>query len=264
MKKSNLFENDKYITLTLYAFNMDKKERQLFLRNFFCNTSTVCLGDTLKTGLLLKFNNSLGFKEVEWQPDKDSFGYKPMKLDISDDYLSPYGMLVTNMYWFNREDEIVTFIIPIKEVKEVNHPQYNYSTLEMVIKFQSFLNKIYHKHIRTEIDFKSELKMSLKDRVLSYVYCVMAEGEHYCCEMSLHRKLKLKEKRYILDIMKDYVSFKPAIDQYECETCREYNEKCPYHMEFLKYETLKREYDECIKYGYIVSNSVLEALEDCK
>ena len=203
----------KYLIITILSKNKDK---QAILHNFFDDVHT----SKDRKGLLLKFNNSLGFKDVAWQIK--NHGYYKEDIKTPENYVSPVEILLDSMYWLNKKNEVVTFILPVTEMKFGHKHKFNYSTLELGIRFQSFLNKVYRDNIKVELELGDKPKLSLKEKVLSHIYCVTAEGEHFSCEMSMPRKLKNKELKYILDIMKDYVSFVPVIDQYECEVCKSY------------------------------------------
>lgn len=211
-----------------------------------------------RTGLLLKFNNSLGFRDVANQFDDINGNTVWRLVDTPKDYQSPVETLLDGIYWLNDKNEVATFIVPNKDMV---FDKYGYNTLEMMIKFQSFLYKVFGDKIRIEFKLGNRPKLSLKSKVLSYVYCTMTNGEYYCCEMSLPKFLKDKEIDYIINIMKGYVTFDPVIEQYECETCKEYHKEYPIHFEFSKRKTLERLYNTSLELGYLPEESVIEALE---
>lgn len=240
--------NANYVIISVFTTkkNMLKKEKHQFMSKMYSDDDYTT--QKVKNGLLIKFNNSLGFKDLEWQ--KEFYHIHEPKIESPDGYQTPYGNLLVNMYYLNRVDELVTFILPNKRFVHPNG--FNYTTLGLAVKFQSFLYKIYKNHIRIEIEFENNVNLSLKDKVLSYFYCVTAEGEHYDTEITLPRRLKEKEKEYILKNIKECVSYHPVITQYACEE-DDINgiPKEFYIAELRSYEKVVEERNECIGYGYI-------------
>lgn len=239
---------NQHVILRVYSETLP---RQKVLHSFFPDNYYV----HNQKGLILKFNNSLGFMNVSGQMVDGC--HLASKVKTSKNYLSPADLLITNMYWLNAKNEIVTFIIPVTEMK---FGKYSYSTLEMTVKFQSFLYKVYGRNIRIEMSIGDRPRIALKDKVLSFIYCVTAQGEAYSCEMSMHRGLKDKEINYILDIMKSYVSYDPVIRQYWCETCYNYHKDAPIHMEFTSRKYIKKLYNSCVEQGVVPDASIIEAL----
>ena len=94
------------IVMTVYgAKPMSYKERLRYAGKAFTHNYT----NEKNIGYLIKFNNALGFKKLEYDDEKYM-----TEIKSPDGYRSPYSLLLINRYFFNKENEIMTFVIPIR------------------------------------------------------------------------------------------------------------------------------------------------------
>lgn len=181
-----------------------------------------------KDGFLEKFNNSYGFKDVEWHTDGGAV--IEAVVESPEEYETPYVFLLTSRKFLDKPDELLTFIFDVKDVK---HPvdKFSYNTLDIMLKFQKFLYKVLP-DIRIEFDIlEDDFKPLYKHKILGHFIFCIAESEIVDTELSGHRLLKKKEVNYILNIVKEIVSYEPVLTQFWCETCHEYHPDCPYHIQ---------------------------------
>lgn len=184
--------------------------------------------DYLKKGFVHKFNNSYGYKDV--QEEFIDGSYLPPKVDTPDSYHTPEYLLVTGATFLNKKNELMSFIIPGRRVLHPNR-KYSYEPLDMVFDFQKFLYKIFP-DIRIQFELKDEnFKLPLKTFALGHFMTCFAYGEMCETEFSGDRLLKAKEIKYILDVIKQVVSFEPELTQFWCDTCYGYHKDYPYHIQ---------------------------------
>ena len=168
-----------------------------------------------KTSFIRKFNNACGYKCVL---DDDFCGYE-----------SPDEMLRCNSTFLDKKNELITFIVENKKVVNKNE-RYSYETLNILLKFQSFLYKVFS-DIRIEFKLKDEFELSLKEFALGHFMTCLAYNEHVETEFSAKEQLKEKEIEYIEKILSETVSFVPKVTQFWCETCYEHDKTRPYHIQ---------------------------------
>jgi len=212
------------IVMTVYgARPMSYKERLKYAAKAFTHNYT----SEKNIGYLTKFNNALGFKRLEYDDKKHV-----TEIESPDGYRSPYSLLLLNRYFFNKENEIMTFVIPDMTMKH-DVDKYTYKTLPMLFKFQSFLYKVFPNDLRIEFTIKPGIQYPTKANVLSYFWNCISEGECVDTELSISRELTKNEKSYVLDVIKHVVSYEPDISCFLCPTCMEYNPDYPYHIELI-------------------------------
>lgn len=220
------------IRMTLYTVvNKTYKERLEYLKEAYSGE----YDSEKRIHFLKKFNDAVGFKKAE-------------EMENPDEYLTPYSLFLQNIYFLDQSNEIASFII---EDKYFEHPikSYAYDSMDMLLKFQKFLYKIFPNDIRIEIAVEAQ-EVPLKKRVLSYFLNCIAESECVDAELSIPRKLSEKEEKYILNIVNQCIGYTAKIRCGLCETCFEYHPDAPYHIELVDVEYEKKEEQLSIKYGY--------------
>lgn len=188
-------------------------------------------------GIFMKFNNAYGFKSLINTDDN------------TEEYKTPYDLLITSLNFLNQPKELMTIIVDDTEYVHPNK-KYSYNTLDILLKFQNYLYYLFPKDIKVKIEIKKEYVLNVKQFALSYLFCCTAEGENVENEFSLPRYLKPKEKDYILNVMKQVISYEPIIYQYFCTTCYEYNKETPIHTEMNDKKRQEKAILDSINYGY--------------
>ena len=203
--------------MTVYSTrqNVSYKEKLSFMKKLLGDYYGLDKETWERTSFIRKFNNSYGYKCVL---DDDFYGYE-----------SPDGLLRCNATFLNKENELITFVVENKKVVNKNE-RYSYETLNTLLKFQSFLYKVFQ-DIRIEFKLKDEFELSLRDFALGYFMTCFAYDEHIETEFSAKEQLKQKDVEYIENIISQVVSFVPKITQFWCETCYEHDKTSPYHIQ---------------------------------
>ena len=157
------------------------------------------IGDShLYAGAIQKFSSAIGFSDVMDKPVIEHGFYTSSKYENPEEYLTPQQLLFSGMYFLNKPKEIVSFIVENKRMHH-NLRKYSYDTLEMLVKFQSFIYKIYGDKVRLEISISSSLKISVRDKLLSHFYLCYAESKYVDNEVMLNRFINKKETKYLID-----------------------------------------------------------------
>lgn len=166
----------------------------------------------LKSGFITKFSNALGFKKY------NSFEYE-----------TPKNIISNNLYAYPTGDVIVEFYI--KKGKTVAHDDsFEYENYTIGYKWANFLKKIF-----PELEISIEKKFNKpgrKESITSH-FLILLEVYPMCAETPLENKLSKDEIKAIEEMLniykKSYLKYK--LFQYECSTCKSYNEKYPIHLE---------------------------------
>lgn len=242
------------IRMSIYALkDVTEKEQLAFVHKMY--TYSDYLNDKPKLGAFEKFANGLGYKPLDWHYSENGIVEETVK--SPEGYVTPFMLLYDSACFFNEKNELLSFCVEVKDMKHTDD-KYNYNTLDIMLKFQEFLNKVYKGVIRIEFKFIKSAKLSVRDWLLSHFYNCVAMGEVYDTECSLPRMLNKKERKYILDTISRYVSYKPVLKQFYCETCAEYDNTRPYHT-YLADVACEKEYeDEAIQEGWFK-----EYLKEC-
>lgn len=234
------------IEMTVYSIkNISRKDQLKFVHKMYSYQYED--GKDLSLGVFEKFSSSLGFKPLDWHYGKQNT-WIAEEIASPEGYLTPYSLLIRSTQYFNRKKELLSFIVDIKDMKHTDD-KYNYNTLDMMIRFQEFLYKVYGKFIKIEFKFRSNSNVELKDWLLGYFYTVVAQGEHYDTECSTNRRLTKREKKYVLENISEYLSYKADILQYYCETCHEHDSSSPWHTELIDVKMEKKWEEEAIQKG---------------
>lgn len=203
----------KKIILTVYSNEeLTYKDKANYIGKAFSGKNS----GGIRLNFLEKFNNALGYQGIE----------------ETETSIKPYTCLLSGMEFLNRKNEIMTFIVD-DFLYEFSDSKYTYDTLSMILKFQKFLYKIFPNQIHIELDIKEEFTISLRDFVLSRFMIVKAEADFLIPELSIPRKLRDKEKEYILSILRHIMPVEPQIECYLCKACFKHNPETPYHIELL-------------------------------
>lgn len=237
----------KAIKMSIYSLkNVDEKEQLAFVHKMY--TYPYEDGHKAKLGVLEKFSNSIGFKPVDWHYDKNESNYIEEQVKSPKGYISPSSLLMRSTCFFNEKNELLSFVIGIKQF-EHSDSRYSYNTLELILKFQEYLYKVYGDHIKIRFKAMNSDKLDTKVWLLGHFYTVVAMGEHYETECALGKMLTKRERKYVLDNISRYVSYKCDIRQYYCETYESHDKKAPYHTELIDLEREKAWEQEDIKEG---------------
>lgn len=196
-------------------------------------------------GIFMKFNNAYGFKHIIYSNNNP------------ETYQTPYELLINNLNFLNKPKELMTIIVDDMEYIHYNK-DYTYNTLDILLKFQNYLYYLFPKDIKIKIEIKKEYTLNIKEFALSYLFTCTAEGEIVENEFSLPRFLKKKEKDYILNVMRQVVSYEPIISQNFCTTCYEHHKETPIHTEMNDKNLLKKEILASINYGYYKPSIIKE------
>ena len=216
------------IVMTIYSVGeLSLRERLRILRKFF--PSYYMGRNNFSKGHLLRFNNAMGFSDIEWQVSIDSCNKICPKIDSNEEYLSPYSLFMRGMYFLNNTDEICTFVINDEREYHQNK-KYSYNTLEMVLKLQNYLYR-FIPNIRIEIKIQPQFKISERDFLLSNFLTCLAENEIVDNECAVAHKTKDKDRKYIVSIFESLGAENVSFEQFYCETCEEYHPDRPYHTE---------------------------------
>lgn len=215
------------ITMTVYSVNfLTLKERLKVLRRFFNRRH---YNISFAKGLILKFNNSIGFADVEEQPITESPGvFYDKKVYANEDYESPYQMLLLGTYFTNKEREIVTFAVEDKRMY-CTDKRFSYNPMDIMIKWQNYLYRVFDSDIIIEFSIQDNFKMSLKNYYLSYALTCLAESEIVDNEIPLERPLSKKEAKSIERFFSKNLGIKGTVYSFWCDTCYEVNPDAPYH-----------------------------------
>ena len=224
------------ILLSVYSTrDLSLRERLRVLRRFYSNKHTY--GNNI--GYMKKFNNARGFSAVEYQAIFEEDGKmsngceKPPTIYFGKDYKSPYSLLVSGLRFLNKENEIATFIFDVEDIV-CPMQQYSYNTLNMAIYWQEFLYKVLGNSIVIKMSLEKEYTLSYKDFLTSYFLTCLAESECIDTSVAMPRPIHKKEEAYILAIYRTQLGINDAkIEQYLCETCKEYDPSNPYHTELI-------------------------------
>lgn len=234
------------IRMSIYGVkDVTRKEQLDFVHKMYTYSN---YNDKPKLGVFEKFANSIGYKPLDWHYSEN--GLIEEKVKSPKEYNSPLMLLIDKACFFNEKNELLSFVVEIKDIKH-SDSKYNYNTLDMMLKFQEFVYKIYSSFVRIEFKFIKDATLTLRDWLLSYFYTTVAMGEVYDTECSLPRMLTKKEKKYILNVISKYVSYKPDVKQFYCETCAENDKNRPYHTCLVDIDCEKEYEQEAIKEGWL-------------
>lgn len=216
------------IVMTVYSVKkLSLRERLRILRKFFpiyYNGK-----NNFNKGHLLRFNNAMGFSDIEWQVSIESCNRICPKIDSNVDYRSPYYLFISGMYFLNNDDEICSFVVDNTREYHQNK-KYSYNTLEMALKLQNYLYR-FVPDIRIEIKIQPQFKISEREFLLSNFLTCLAENEIIDNECSVAHPTKNKDKEYIISIFKSLGAEDISFEQFYCKTCAEYHPDRPYHTE---------------------------------
>ena len=162
-------------------------------------------------GYIESFNNKLGYKFDDY------------------DSASPYSLFTSNKVFFNKRDEVISFVINISDAEGISYP---FDILEMIMKFESFLcKKMRNKIVITHNLHSKSFKVSPKYKTLGYFLSCLSESMIVDTEFSAGFKLSIKDKRYIKNILKPLYKCDIEIDCFWCETCWGYDNSAPFHIQ---------------------------------
>ena len=214
------------IKLTITIPNTSYKQRLDFLSKLY--------GTTNDYGVLVTFNNALGFKPVSRYTSRPDGGYFiDPALPTPVDYKTPQVMLCNAMEFFDEDNEVISFVV---EDKNIWHPisKYSYNTTDVLFKLNNYIQKKFPMVKTQFVKMDDNYNQGLCAFVLSYFWKCLAYCD--CCDttVSTSRKLTSTERRQILRVMSKVVDYTPDIYQEWCETCHSYHKDSPFHTELIK------------------------------
>lgn len=223
------------IILTVSAIHdIPFNKKMEYVRGFF---SKYNYGeDSVQKGFLLKFNNSIGFNRVVHQPISAS-SYSCDKIENPECYKAPLELLSSGACFFNKRNEIISFVVDDCRQYHSNR-RFSYDPLDIILKFQNFLYKVFADDIKIEIIHK-DFNICPKIVCLSTFYIYYCIERYPETEVSISRLLKKKEIDYIINFFSK-LGDTVKIEQGWCETCYGYDHNNPYHVFFdIKTKTRK-------------------------
>ena len=215
-----------YIVMSVYAKGT-LEERLNILKKFYPG-----LYAQKKTkGIILKFNNAIGFSKVVDQPCGDERNYwnilSPAGIKTDDSDESPYLLLMKNSFFFNKKNEVTTFVVENKHIY-CEDERFSYNTMEIIMKFQKFLYKFFGLQIQIEFSFENKFELSHRQNLLSYFITCFAESEDVNNEIAVEKQTKKKDIKYITNIFKN-LGYNVEFVQFFCETCASHHPDTPWH-----------------------------------
>lgn len=214
------------IKLTITLPNATYKQRLNFLSRLY--------GTTEDFGVLVSFNNAIGFKPVSTYTSTPCGGYviEPT-VPTPTEYDTPYSCLCDAMEFFDTDNEVISFVM---EDKDIHHPikQYCYNTIDILFKMGNYLQKKFCGIQITYSKVEDDYKQSLCDFILTHFWTCLAYSEFCDTTVATHRKLTPVERRKILRVISKVVDYTPSIYQEWCETCYGYHKNSPFHTELIK------------------------------
>ena len=190
-------------------------------------------GYRINKSCILKFNNSLGFKNVVSLPNKFGGVITP-KIESPKEYFSPYDLLLNNMQVSFDGDELVNFTVRKKYIRHTD-TKYSYSTEEIIFKFKNFLEKVYP-WTTAYIEEKETIdKATVEDFILNkfFVGFIERKSRFVTVEFSIPKLIEERHIQKIKSILNQGEKSEVSINQYYCETCKSNNPKTPYHIELI-------------------------------
>ena len=203
-----------------YRLFVDKKLTPMERKRYI----TSLIGEYGKLGVINKFNNSIGFKAVSFDPVERTF---PSNELYPDGYKSPSTAILEALRVVSDENTIVYIEF---DGGYVSHPQkkYSYGVCDLFDKFFRFVKKVYPD---VKIEKVGKQEKNLLSVVFNHFYLCMAEGDFITAEISSSRLLDEKELEYLKKNLRVITKEKIDINQFYCETCAKYDKTHPYHIE---------------------------------
>lgn len=221
-----------FIKLTMTSKEgIDNLKRKEYINKFYRNCVTYSDGKR-NIGILDKFNNAIGFKNVMDYVDNQSVIHRAL-VDSPEDYKNPSDLLIWALSPCLIDNNIVSFTVKQEKIKHPNE-LYSYDTNVIMIKFKKFLEKIFP-NTNLSIEYLNELKdLSITDFVVNEFFLGLDYKEEYTVETSINRLLNDEEIDNVLKVLKTMTILNISINQSYCKTCSEYsNELSPYHIEIV-------------------------------
>ena len=228
-----------FIKVSVYSNELlSLKERKKYIEKMYSKPVTYSEAKR-KHGLVLKFNNAIGFKPVTTIVDNRSVVNRPIE-EVPEEYETPEDLLFENMRVPIESFNILEFYIPVKKVK---HPKqkFSYKTENIADKWIAFLQKVWPElHVKKEY-FEELPKLSLRDFAFQYFHKCLDEEFSYTIEFSSVARLTKEDIDYMLPKLQTLTKKTIAIHQYECEVCKynTFGEK-DVHIEIVYDEVAER------------------------
>lgn len=217
----------KYICISLKSLRtVSHADRKKYLNSLYGSLS----GN--KKGIIDKFNNAYGYKDVVDDIVSEYPTIRPAKVKSPKGYKSPKEVFYKGIEVDLTKNGVLQIIVPIEKYE---HPveQYSYSTKYMAYHLVDFLKKVYPDLIIESYLIEKKYKKR-RDFVLNYFYiCLDPTYDNYTIECSISKLLNENEINYIEGILREVVPYPIHINQAYCETCYGYDKKSPYHVEIV-------------------------------
>lgn len=221
-----------YINLKMKSKNdIDNLKRKEYLNKFY---ETHCFAPNGKRilNVIEKFNNAIGFKKVIGYTDNKCI-FHDAEVNSPENYKSPNEILLFGLNPCLVDNNILSVTVK-KEIFEHTVKEYTYDTDTIMIKFKSFLEKIFPDLI-IEMEYLDEIeKLSTPGFVLNEFFLGLDYEKVYTVEASVSRLLNKCEINHLLDTLKTITTLDISINQAYCKTCDEQsNGLTPIHIELI-------------------------------
>lgn len=228
-----------YIKVSVYSNDlMSLKERKKYIEKLYPSPVTYSEAQR-KHGLILKFNNAIGFKPVTTIVDNRSVVHRPAE-EIPEGYETPEDLIFEHMRTPLESFNILEFYIPVKKVK---HPkqQFAYKTEVAANKWIAFLQKVWPELEVSKAYVEEVPKLSLREFAFQYFFKCLDFSINYTIEFSSVALLTKEDIDYILPKLQTIAGTKIAVHQYPCEVCKynTFGEK-DIHIELVYGEVAER------------------------
>lgn len=222
-----------YVKLTLKSnkYDMSNIEKRRYIDKLYPREATYSK-KRRNMGMVHKFNNSIGFKNVTDCLDNYNCIIRSA-IKNPDDYITPEDLIFKSLKPSFKRFEICTFIVKNTTIK---HPinQYSFSTRKIMNKFARFLEKVFPETYCTIEILENNENITLEEDILNDFFLSISDSPFYTIEVSAPRKLTEDEVSNIINTLKTVSNLDIGIRQEICQTCIEHsNGENPYHIKIV-------------------------------
>jgi hypothetical protein len=219
----------KYFKVCLYSNDLlSLKEKRKIINAMYGERATYS-DKKRNIGFMAKFNNAIGFSDVEIHEDNYNRFGRLQKVKNPEEYISPEMLLFHNLRTPVESFTILEFYIPDMEYKHT-YEKYSYKTKMIALKWKKFLDKVFPDLEASFEVVKEKPELSTKEFAFQFFYSNLEEFP-VTIEFGTNEKLTKKDIKYMLPKLQTLTNDKITIGQFECETCQERGFK--YHTEIV-------------------------------
>lgn len=216
-----------YYKVTLKSLNpVSHETRKKYLESMYGSHSNG------KRGSIDKFCRAIGFKPImdDWYRGSVIID---AEIPSPESYQKPAQMLFQGLHVELGENNIVSFVVPLRNVKHPNQ-QFSYHTAVLCQKLAKFLRKVYGDIIIEQSIVAEISEMSDDEFVLDFIYQSLDfQDSLYTVECSTSRMLTENELTKIYQKLNGATAYNWHIEQFYCETCASYHPHAPFHTEVI-------------------------------